>query len=284
MNLRDVLSDLYSPIRGISDRTITLYQFTLASFGAFLGHEPTTADLEQLVVAKFLAWRLRNRSPGTAAKDRAQLRALWDFCAREKLVEKFPTMRTIVVPERIPQAWLSDEMQRLVESAAQEVGSIDGVPAGDWFRALMLLCYDTGERSGSVMALPWSNVLGNQVIFSAEERKGRRRDIVRPISEATVAALEKIRQPYRDLVFPWPWARSVLYHRMDRVLKRAGLPSDRKSKFHRIRKTTASYYAAAGGDAQRLLDHSSPAVTRRYLDPRIVAPEIDAPAVLPKVC
>lgn len=284
MTLHDVLTDLYAPIKGISDRTVTLYEFTLAAFGEFLGHAPTTSDLEQLVVAKFLAWRLRNRSPATAAKDRAQLRALWDFCARERLVDKFPTVRTIVVPERIPQAWLSDEMQRLIASAGQEVGVIDGVPAGDFFRAMLLVCYDTGERSGAVLSLPWSNVRGQQVIFSAEERKGRRRDIVRTISESTAAALEKIREPYRDLVFPWPWARSVLYHRMNRVLKRAGLPNDRKSKFHRIRKTTASYFAAAGGDAQRLLDHSSPAVTRRYLDPRIVAPDLDAPAVLPRVC
>jgi hypothetical protein len=69
---------------------------------------------------------------------------------------------------------------------------------------------------------------------------------------------------------------------MGKICKRAGLPQNRRSKFHRIRKTTASFYQAAGGSAQSLLDHSSPAVTRRYLDPRIVAPK-PAHELLPKV-
>jgi integrase len=70
---------------------------------------------------------------------------------------------------------------------------------------------------------------------------------------------------------------------LNKILERAGLPKDRRCKFHKIRKTTASYYEAAGGSAQRLLDHSSPAVTRKYLDPRIVTQGVPAPSVLPKV-
>jgi integrase len=66
------------------------------------------------------------------------------------------------------------------------------------------------------------------------------------------------------------------------ICKAAGLPNDRWSKFHRIRKTHASYAAAAGLDAQRLLDHASPKTTRAYLDPRIVR-QPSAPDVLPRV-
>jgi hypothetical protein len=88
-----------------------------------------------------------------------------------------------------------------------------------------------------------------------------------------------------DLVFPWPRCRSYLWRRLEIILERAGLPAGRKDKFHRIRKTTASYYQAAGGSAQWLLDHADPATTRKYLDPRIVrgqsAPDIIPPIGLP---
>jgi len=69
---------------------------------------------------------------------------------------------------------------------------------------------------------------------------------------------------------------------MGLILKRAKLPADRQSKFHRLRKTCASYAAAAGIDPQRLLDHSNPSTTRAYLDPRIVQTR-QACDVLPKV-
>jgi integrase len=86
-----------------------------------------------------------------------------------------------------------------------------------------------------------------------------------------------------DTAIPWDRHPTYVYNRLKIILKRAGLPHGRKDKFHKVRKTTASYYEAAGGSAQRLLDHSSPAVTRRYLDPRIVSPGVPAPSVLPKV-
>jgi integrase len=295
MTLKTLLHDYYAPVKGISDRTIRLYEFTIKAFGAYLAEaegiaggysEPTTADLNQLVVARFLAWRLRSREPATAAKDRAQLRACWEFAAREKLggVERFPTMRTITVPERIPEAWLIDEMRRLIESSAAEQGSICGIPAGSYFRSLLMCCYETGERISAVMSLTWADVRGPAVVFRAEGRKGRRRDIIRSISPDAAAAIDAIAEPRRALVWPFDKVISVLYHRMDRILRRAGLPHDRRCKFHRVRKTAASYYRAAGGNSQKLLDHSSPAVTERYLDPRIVTPEVaDAPGRLPKV-
>ena len=41
-------------------------------------------------------------------------------------------------------------------------------------------------------------------------------------------------------------------------------------RIHRIRRSTASYIKAAGGDAPSQLGHSSSTVTARYFDPRIV--------------
>lgn len=295
MTLRRFLIDVYAPLKGICAKTIRLYGFSIKSYGRYLGEvegcgyrEPTVLDLEQLQVARFLAWRLERSEPATAAKDRSQLRAIWALAWDEATpgVKRGPpaSLRRIVVPERTPEAWLTDEMRRLVASAGQERGTVCGVDAAGFWRALLLVCYDSAERASAVLSLRFCDVMQGMVRFRAEGRKGHRRDITRSISEDTQAAIEAIRLPQRELVFPWDMAVPTLYYQMRRILVRAGLPTDRRSKFHRIRRTSASYYEAAGGDAQLLLDHSSPLLKRRhYLDPRIVGEATDASARLPRV-
>jgi len=286
MTLHQVLDDLYVPLKGVSDRTRTLYKFTLDAYGEYLGHPATLADLDELPVARFLSQRVRDRAVATAAKDRAQLRAIWEFAARRRLVESWPTIKTIRVPQRVPECWLTEEYQRLLASAAQEKTTLDGIPAALWWRALLLLAYDSGERINALTSIRWRNVKAGAgaVLFIAEDRKGRRADVYREIGDATAAALEAIRGDRKpdDLVFPWPRAHTYLWTRLEIILKRAGLPAGRRDKFHKIRRTTASYYEAGGGSAQRLLDHASPATTRGYLDPRVVKGTA-APEVMPKV-
>lgn len=284
LTLTTLLHDIYAPLKGICDHTIECYEFTIEAFGRFLGHEPTVADFDELVVARFLAHRVRERAAATAAKDRSQLRALWEFSSRRRLVETWPIIPLVHIPERVPEAWLTEEFRRLLDSAAQETTNYDGVPAAAWWTALLLVMYDTGERCTSVVTTKWRNVRGNAILFVAEGRKGRRRDILREISEETQAALDAIRcnRGPDDAVWPWPRGRGYLWKRLEIILKRAGLPHGRKDKFHKIRKTTASYYQAAGGSAQQLLDHADPATTRAYLDPRIVR-GVSAPDVLPSV-
>lgn len=281
MTLRGFVRDVYAPLRAISQKTLRLYEYTLDAFGQFLGHEPMPSDLEELVVARFLAHRVRTRAAATAAKDRAQLHAIWEFLARRKVTETWPTIPPVSVPERVPEAWLTSEFVRLLATASSERTVISGIPGGLWWRALLLLAYDTGERVTALTSLRWNDVRGNFVTFRAESRKGKRRDIVRDIGEEARLALESIRGD-RDLVFPWPYSHTYLWNRFSIILRRAKLPAGRRDKFHRIRRTTASYYEAAGHSAQRLLDHSSPATTRKYLDPRIVSPA-SAPSVMPKV-
>ena len=283
MRLHELLVDYYAPLTGVSARTVTLYDYTLRAWGELLGRPPETSDLEELAVARFLSHRVKTKAAATTAKDAAQLRALWAWCSRRKMCDTWPSTPRIIVPERIPEAWLTEEMHKLMTSAALEQGSICGFPAAAVWRAMLLLAYDTGERVGAIAELKCSDVRGYHVIFRAEERKGRRRDILREISVECADALLAVRRAPDETAIPWDRAHTSRWGILKRILERAGLPSDRRCKFHRIRKTTASYYEAAGGSAQRLLDHSSPAVTRKYLDPRIVSPGAPAPSVLPRV-
>lgn len=282
MTCLELIDDLYVPLRGISERTQKLYHMTIGSYGRHLGVTPTVEHhLSEIPVARFLNERMRSRSAATAAKDRAQIRALWEFAARRGLTDQFPLLRPIRVPERIPEAWTTEEVCRLIEAAGAHKGAFAGVPAGLFFQALIRVLYDTGERISAVMALQWDDVRGDLVTFRAETRKRQTRDVTRGISPITRHALEQIRRPRRT-VFEWDRCPSNLWRHIGLINKRAGLPADRKSKFHRLRKTCASYAAAGGLDAQKLLDHSSPATTRAYLDPRIVT-QRQACEVLPRI-
>ena len=248
MFLIDLLLAEYSPLRGLSARTEKLYGYTLAAWAKSLGRSPTLDDLDEVAVARFLAVRSRDVAPATVAKDRAQLVALWSFAAKRGLVDRWPEVRRITVPERVPEAWTTEEFRRLLAAATLEQTTIAGIPARHWWRAVLRLAYDTGERCAAIMALRWADVREDDVIFRAETRKGGRRDIARPFGDSTGLALDQIREPRRELVFPWDRHPSYLWGRLGIILKRAGLPNDRRCKFHRIRRTTASFYAAAGGD------------------------------------
>lgn len=121
-----------------------------------------------------------------------------------------------------------------------------------------------------MMSLRWDGVDldGLTVFLPAEVRKGGQVDRLYPIAEETAQLLRKLPREHRP--FFWPYDNATLYGRLKRMLLKGGLPADRRSKFHRIRRSTASHYEAAGGNAMKLLGHSSPKVTATYLDPRIV--------------
>jgi integrase len=107
-----------------------------------------------------------------------------------------------------------------------------------------------------------------EVIYRAEHRKGHTRDIVRQIDPRLAADLEARRGADGDLVWPWDRHPPSLYNSMQILCRMAGVP---QLRLHAIRKASASYVAAGGGDAVDHLDHSDPAITRdHYLDERIV--------------
>lgn len=284
MNLISFLNEMYRPLTGISPRTQKLYTYTIKSFSDFLGHPAEIEDLNELSVAGFLASREITCSPATVAKDRAQLRALWEFACRRKLKSEWPVIRSIRVPLPLPDAWTIQEFSRLLFTVQNEQGLIAGMPKRLYWKALLLVCYDTAERIGSVMQIRVSDVSSSSVLFRAEHRKNKTRDIIRGLGLDTHNAIHAIRFPEREVLFPFPYKNiNYIYRLFGDILKRAGLPSNRRTKFHKIRRTSASFFeAAVPGSAQKLLDHSSPKTTERYLDPRVTGGVSD-PNLIPRI-
>jgi integrase len=275
MDLLTVFEQHYLPLRlrGKSKETARLHRHSIRQFGKFLARSPSLADLTDASLSRLMHWgRERGLAAPSVNKWRNHLCALWRFAARKGMVKDWPDVEADVEPEKIPKAWLAGELSALFEACRRQKGWIGGVRADLWWVALHFVAYDSSERIGAIRQLTWDNVdLGDGwVTFPADTRKGGQKARMYRIAAETIESLKLIQVPHRKLVFPWDGDQNYLWEKYGTVLKSAGLPADRESKFHRIRRTTASYYEANGGNATELLGHSSRKVTLRYLDPRIV--------------
>jgi len=286
MRLLDFFENTYVPQRllGKSPKTIRLYKCSIKCFSDHLGRAATLADLTDESLAPFLLWRISQTSRASANKDRVQICAIWRFANAKQMVDKLPTIPSIVSPEQIPIAWTLEEMARLFEACKSTTGVYYDrkdarwvmTQAAFWF-ALVSVIWETGERIGAVMSLERSDIAGEFISFRAETRKGGKLPTakrLRPETSGLVLCLldQWIDPQATDKVFPWALNDNQLWAHFRAVIRSAGLPSGRKYMFHCIRKSVASHVEANGGDAQKALNHASRVSTAKYLDPRIVKP------------
>ncbi len=248
-------------------------------FERFLERPATLSDLCNDTVSAFAACRvLAGRSKHTVNRELSNLLAIWRWCHKKGYLTNWPDVEMEKAPKRAPVALTAEELERVTKAIQMEQSPVGDFSGPDFWMSLFLLLWDTGERIGAAMLLEWSEVdlNGRWVRFTAESRKGGRADNVLRFAEDTAAALRKIKRS-EGRVFEWPYCETYIYKRFSRIMLRAGLPDSRIYKFHCIRKSTASHFEAAGGNATELLGHSSRKITKAYLDPRIVqtTPAID---------
>lgn len=282
-------------LRGKSIRTVKLYLHSIKSFGRTIGTIPTIEHLnDETIIEHMHSVTDRGGAPESANKDRSQLLALWRFAIQEKIVDRWPSVPMLIEPERVPLGWLPGEVARLLLAISQLNGSIrietalpkqrlcevPSIPERLFFDPLVRLCIDSGERIGAIRGLPRSAFQESQILVPACLRKGKRREMLYSLQPETTAAIKRLLKAHNSkLIFPYGYSETYLYRQYNQILERAGLPTDRRSKFHRIRRTVASAVARAGGDATKALDHASPKTTRKYLDPRIVG-GVDVSSIL----
>lgn len=277
--LLNELVPLYSAekLAGSPPNTITKHTAAVRHFGTFLKRPATLDDLTEPLVKGFPLWAIRQLklSTNTASCYHSRLLALWRFACDRGLVTIRPTHQKLEVPWRIPIAWSREELARLYAALAQQPGEIGGCPARLWWTTLHCCQWDTGERIGALFPSTWDalNLESGWLVIRAEARKGHRQDKAWRLHPETVTLLRQFRAPERRRIWPWPWTECSLWRKYREILQAAGLPSDRAHMFHCVRKSVASHFKAAGGDATELLGHSSPEVTRTYLDPTIVKPQ-----------
>jgi integrase len=275
MLLRDLL-DRYALLMGLSDRSVILYGHTVKKFEEFLKRPAHVADLEDVQVAQFLKWRATNRRAGrtisihSVTKDRSQLLALWNWSCRKRIHPgEWPGLPRQKKVRKTPTAYTLDDMTKLVRAARRRRGRMGDTPSAWWWSTALQAMWQTGERCGAIMAVRWEDfdAKGCRITFRAETRKGGLSDAVRAITPELAAELDQHRKAPQALVWARHGHRLSIYPSLRILCRTAGVTP---RGFHGIRRASASYVAAGGGDATAHLGHADPAMTRgHYLDPRI---------------
>jgi integrase len=284
------LFERYGDLRNLDRKTMVLYQMLLERLRAFLGHEPTTSDLDDLVISRYLraragdTWAGKTIKPASVQKDKVMIAAVWNLAARKRWVAEFPELPRIKVAKSIPtgRAYTADDVAKLIRRARHRIGTTGGQPSAWFWSTLIYMAYCTGERASALLSLRWSELdtARRRVLFLGSTRKGQTRDIERDFTADLAAILEARRRPPEDLVWRWDRHRGSLWTSLKLLCKLAGV---KYRGFHGFRRTRASYAALAGGTAAatQVLDHSDPKLQERYVDPTICPSEQSPVDVMP---
>jgi integrase len=284
------LFERYGILRNLDRKTLTLYAMLLTRLRAFLGHEPTVADLDDLVISRYLRERATQSylgkviRPASVQKDKVMLQAVWNLAARKRWVAEFPELPRIKVAKSIPtgRAYTAEDVAKLIRRSRHRIGTTGGQPSAWWWSTILYMGYCTGERASALLALRWGELDTHRrrVVFLGSTRKGQTRDIERDFTQDLAGFLEARRRQPEDLVWPWDRHRGSLWTSLKLLCRLAGV---RYRGFHGLRRTRASYAALAGGTAAatQVLDHSDPKLQERYVDPQICPSEQSPVDVMP---
>jgi integrase len=285
VKLKEFFDAVYSPLklRGRSANTIRLYGCTISAFEKFLERPAGLEDaFDEITMARFLSKRASTRSPFTAEKERSQLMAIVRFAHSRRACgdRPLPCVPPTPLPERVPEAWSIESLQQLLKATEKSSEPV-------FWRAIVLVCWETAERIGAVTSITKGDIERDTVLVRAEYRKGKKRDRIYSLSEETAAAVGKLaKDKTRDQkIFEWRNRKTNLWYAFGKIVEAAGLGGGRRAKFHMLRRSAATHYAARVGfaGATELLDHSSPRVTRAYIDPRFIKTGPQPCDVLPSI-
>jgi integrase len=200
----------------------------------------------------------------SANKERSQLLALARSARDDGLVDRVPRVKALPQPERIPTALKVEQVEQL-RMACEILKS----PETQQFRFLISLQYSTGERIGACLALEWSDIACDQVVFRAENRKGGRKTMVKKLPRYALRDLDRVPKLDQKKIFNWRENSTLPFTRLRRIFRAAKVDVPKGKLSHLFRSTHATQLKLAGGDPAEALGHSSSAITKRhYIDPR----------------
>lgn len=273
MTLITFLETVYVPLRlrGRSHESVRLLRHAITQFSRWLGRPATLEDLDDLVVSQWLAKMAEKKSPNSVARERSGILAIWNLAQGRGLVKLRPTVAPELVPHHVPRAFTTDELVRLAAAAGMASGWVGPVPAAAFFKALVAVGLETGERINAILNTPRHCWVRPTLTVPAGVRKGRAQERVYELSPEASDLVDAVSRHEGPTVFWWIASDTALRKRWKTITRRAGLGDGRDVQFHALRRSTASHLAAAGLDATAFLGHSSDRITRRsYLDPRVV--------------
>tara|TARA_R110002049_G_scaffold47902_1_gene138355 strand:- start:47421 stop:48374 length:954 start_codon:yes stop_codon:yes gene_type:complete len=289
-----------------SDQAIATMRQQIKCFVVYLAEHEIKADTDALTedhLVQFSSHYVEQGfSPATCNSVLRAVRSIWIEAQKRGYTSTRHEVHLLKEPERLPEAWFPQDMEKILRSAAKEKNEIGQVDAGIWWTALILVVYWTGARISAAMHIRSCDVdLESGTIRLPFDYQKTYRDELRDIPEEVCELLKRFNKDRNEFLFgDWPndnWQNRTIkkgfeqlgvhYHR---ILTRAGLPATPRDKWHKLRRTFGTRVAAAAGRAiaQELLGHRHMQTTERYLDPRQIPRHqatkiIDGPAINPEL-
>jgi len=280
---------------GASESTIELYRIVLRRWVLLTGDPPLTSiDVALLTrfrdaLSKMRGQRLNRATPDTVACKLRRIQTLLDKAGpsgpRNRdaagIIEKAPWIRQprseprevrLVDPEEIGAVYLA--------TVGMERPKIEGLKPPAWWRALIVLAWNTGLRRRTIFELTWDMCDFEKRYFKIPGRSMKaKRFQIQPFPEVVARHLHVIRRSEHGLIFPWPHGMRYFHRRWDKLLELAGIPVEKHFGLHDIRKTLATtLWGSDPQAAQFVMGHSSATVTARHYVSQtgIVARAVDA--------
>ncbi|MBI2843327.1 MAG: tyrosine-type recombinase/integrase [Armatimonadetes bacterium] len=252
--------------RNLSPCTIKLNTIVLREFFVWFG-SGSIRDVTSQDLKRFLVNKSEKASKATAKRYHNVLSPFFKFVVAEGILDHDPMARVAVPKAPVPV---------IKPLSALEATALVEAVTGNGFihsrnRALILLMLDSGLRASEVCSLTLEDIdLRNQVLYVRHGKGDKPR--VCPFGNTTARTLRQYlaeRSAIETEVlivtcYGDPVDRHCIRNIVERLALRAGLGHVNP---HRLRHSFAVSFLRNGGDAfslQRLLGHSTLAMTRRY--------------------
>jgi integrase len=255
--------------------TIEQYRRAVNRFSDFIGKQATDDDLDRDNLNQFIKLMQSRTTNTTAGNYRRALCRVWNYLTEEhdKTAYEIRRLRRPKTVEQPVVAWTMTDLKTLLASAETIEGRLRmGVEAKHYFSALLLTAYDTGLRPSDLFRLRWDQLDTQAKMFLLVQHKTKKPHCVF-ISDETLTAIERIRHPHRDTLYPLTWGGIRRW--MEKIFKIARVHGFRRmpnKNLGTLRKTNATQVYIEDGEAAAAesLGHSSGSriVRKHYIDHR----------------
>jgi integrase len=262
-------------------RTVELHRHALRRW-SFLTGDPAIPDITTEMLVKFRDCLLKlhgkhlgtGMSANTVRKDLKVIETVLTKAGppglRNRdaagLINRVPWIRPPKFIYRQPRFVDPEQLNAVYHAAvAMELPRIAGFKAPAWWRALIVVAYNTGLRRNSLLSLRMEDVnwVDRYLNVRAEITKTAQAQVL-PFNHTVQGHLLSIRTD-RSLVFPWPHHERWFHKQFHRLQQAAGIPSKEHFGLHDLRKTAATLlWEMVPAAAQLMLGHTSPQTTRKH--------------------
>lgn len=227
--------------RGDSAKTRKEYLKSLDYWIEYTG-DPSMVAIDDRTCTRFVRmlqgtiYRGKPLSPNTLAKHCDAIQRLLNWAGRRgpwnrkgaDLITHAPYIEHPGRPGKAPgPAFTLEELWywfEAIEGAALTIQRISQFDPVAWWRAYVLVGYNTGLRPQTLFGMRWEMLYGNLLAAPHTIVKGKN-DRQYWVNDFAMAALEPLRRP-RGLIFgweDWPSGRSTFYRHYERTQKGAGI-------------------------------------------------------------